>query len=52
MKVKSILYQVYYDLEKQQLLEELQDEDIEEDNVIDESEDSQEERKEKVLENK
>jgi len=43
---------VYYDLERQQLLEEIQDEEEEDEAIVDENDDSQEEAKEKMIENK
>ena len=54
MKVKQNHKQVYYDLEKQQLLEELQEdeESVEGDNVMDESSETQEEGKENIIANK
>ena len=54
MKVNKTYNQVYYDLEKQQLLEELQEDEEsgEGDNVMDESSETQEEGKENIIANK
>ena len=54
MKVNKTYNQVYYDLEKQQLLEELQEDEEsgEGENVMDESSETQEEGKENIVANK